>query len=285
MARLTPLALRYPPGPLHERDPRLKLASLLALSLAILVASGPTLAIPVLLLFGGYRYARQPLGRSLLALKPLILIALLIAVSRTITAAAEIRAPEAGAATSAVWSAVTASPSAAPLFSWLGALRLPTSAVLSGVDYAVRLLLVALFGQLFLATTSRGRIIDTLRWACSPLPPTTRAYVPLAVAVALSSFPLIARSMQQTRDACVARGVNPKQSPALLVRRIVHAAVDEVPLRIARIADAVAVRGFSLHGTPPRFHPAAADLRLGLQVALAVALTLLLPLLVSAPRI
>ena len=265
--------MRYPPGPLHARDPRLKLASLLGLSLATLVASGSTLVIPLLLLLAAFRYAEQPLGRTLLALKPLILIALLIAVSRTITAAAEISV---SAVTSGAAAAVEAAPAAAAATAAdrLGALRPPPQAIVSGIEYAVRLLMVALFGQLFLATTSRGRIIDTLRWVCSPRPPTARTHVPLAVAVALSSYPLMARGMQQTRDACVARGVNPRKSPALLMKRIVRAAVDEAPLRITRVADAVSVRGFSAHSTPPRFQPAVADVCLALLVLLTMALTI-----------
>lgn len=281
MAGLTPLTLRYPPGPLHTRDPRLKLASLLVLSLVILFASRPALAVPVLLLLGGFWYAEQPLGRTVRALKPLIVVALLIAVSRTIAAAAEISASGISAAAAEVDVTPTAPLSRRP---WLLTVpMIPLEAIVFGVDYGSRLLLAALFGQLFLATTSRGRIIDTLRWICTPLPQSLRAHIPLAVAVALSSYPLIARSMQQTRDACIARGVNPKKSPALLVRRIARGAVDETPLRITRAADAVTARGFSPDSTPPCFSLAAADAVLALVIAVSVTaamlMTAVLPLL------
>ncbi|TVQ40698.1 MAG: energy-coupling factor transporter transmembrane protein EcfT [Spirochaetaceae bacterium] len=244
MAQLTPFAYQLPPAALHRRDPRLKLAALLAFSVTTMTAGTPGLVITALLLSVGYRYAGLPLIRTTVGLRLLWLIALVVALSRSITVSDP------------------------------GGPHISGAALLTGAGYGVRLLGVALLGNLFVATTSRGRIIDTLAWACTPLPAHVRRQLPLAVAVALSTYPLIARSMRRVREACIVRGAWPRRNPWLTINVVARGAVDNVPLRITRIADAITVRGFSNTPSPPRFTPDRLDARLAVLLAAAVLLAL-----------
>ncbi len=141
----------------------------------------------------------------------------------------------------------------------------------SGIDYAIRFLIVAFLGDLTVAVTSRGRFIDAIAWGCSRLPRRTRAMVPLATAVALSSAPMLITVMHRAREACRVRGIRLRRHPRLTATRIARAALDDVPRQINRVSDAIVVRGFSLDPTPPAFQTGRGDAMLALLVMLAVA--------------
>ena len=246
MARLTPFSYHLPLTPLHGRDPRLKLAALMLLSLTAVAGGTAGLVLSVTMLAAAMRYAGFPLLRSLARLRLLWLIALFIALSHSISV---------GAA---------------------GALRFSPDGLVRGAGFALRLLTVAALGNLFIATTSRDRVLDTLTWACTPLPPRLRWQLPLAVSVALSSYPLFTRTMLRVREACQVRGAQPRRNPRLTLTVVARAALDDVPRRIARTADAMTVRGFSETATPPLFRSGRADLRLALLLLCAAVLVMAL---------
>ncbi|TVR29402.1 MAG: hypothetical protein EA404_14935 [Spirochaetaceae bacterium] len=245
MARLTPFSYHLPLTPLHGRDPRLKLAALMLLSLTAVAGGTAGLVLSVTMLAAAMRYAGFALLQSLVRLRFLWLMALFITLSHSLSAAA-------------------------------GTLSFSPDGLLRGAGFALRLLTVAALGNLFIATTSRDRVLDTLTWACTPLPPRLRWQLPLAVAVALSSYPLFARTMLRVREACQVRGAQPRRNPRLTLTVVARAALDDVPRRIAHTADAMTVRGFSETATPPLFRPGRGDLHLALLLLCGAALVVAL---------
>ncbi|TVQ98861.1 MAG: hypothetical protein EA403_13700 [Spirochaetaceae bacterium] len=240
-------------GVLHAVDPRLKLAALLALTMAVFSLPAP------------------PTGVHVGVTAPALLLVLGWAVegrSRTrMQSGAVARARSLGRILRRV-TPLLFPPALIVLFRGAG-----------GVDYATRFFIVALLGDLTLAVTSRGRCIDAVAWICSPLPRRPRAMVPLATAVALSSAPLFIGVMHDARDACRVRGVRLRRHPRLTATRIARATLDDLPRRINRISDAVMVRGFSLDPTPPAFRLAGGDAVFVVVVATTISVMNVSPLL------
>ncbi len=195
---------QYRPGrsPLHLLDPRLKLA-LAALATAAAACAGPAglaglfaLACALFVMAGfapalgrglPAREARLPsmgstpaLGRgftpALGGLRALLPLCLIVVLGRGMT---EAEGPR-----------------------WL---VFSPPGLLSGLLYAGRLAVMALFSSLLVASTTTGALRSALGWILSPFPRRLRARTVTMAGIAMASLPLLAREMAEVRLARAAR--------------------------------------------------------------------------------
>ncbi len=216
MPRAETAFFQYRPGrsPLHLLDPRLKLA-LAALATAVAAYAGPMglaglfALVCALFVMAGF----APSSGGLRALLPLCLIVVL---GRGM-----------GEAEGPRWF----------VFSLPG--------LLSGLLYAGRLAVMALFSSLLVASTTTGALRSALGWILSPLPRRLRARTVTMAGIAMASLPLLAREMAEVRLARAARLADRARPPSRRLLSMARPLVRKILLRADTMSAAMEARCYS----------------------------------------
>ncbi len=205
----------------HRLDPRLKLA-LAVLATAAAAAAGPAGLLALLALAAAaHGVAGLAPGRG--TVRALLPLAALIVASRGLTVPGGSR-----------WL----------LFSLAG-LRL-------GVVYALRLLVMALAGSLFVSSTTATALRAAVAWILRPLPRGRGARAAMMAGLTLASLPLLARELEQIRLARVARLADRHPSLRERILSFARPLLRKTLLRADTLAAAMEARCWSETAAPAR---------------------------------
>ena len=187
---MAPLVFGYHerPSPLHGLDGRVKLAALAAVSLASLPAGLLALALAVVAALGLLAVARCSPLRCLAGLKWYLVLLACVLLARTLTTEGEALLP----------------------VPWLPATR---EGLLAGLELAVRLLVIALFGLLLTFTTRPSHIRAAVEWFLAPIPFIPHHQVATMIGLLVRFIPVILNHSAELDDALRARALDNRRNP------------------------------------------------------------------------
>ena len=207
-------------------DVRFKLIALSILSLAILTYGYLPLAIISLIPAIGGRYVGLPPAKILMELRYFIVLLTLVVFARALTTPG------------------------VPLFDmpWIPVTR---EGALAGVLMAWRLILVAIFGLFFVATTRPSAVKTAVVYFLKPIPRLPAARIGTMLGLLLRFIPLVFRQAEATLDAQRARAIENRRNPVYRLTRFVIPFLRRLFLSADRLTEAMEARCYSDLRTDP----------------------------------
>jgi len=227
MARLSTIfAYRSGGSRLHTLDARFKFIAFAILSLAILIYGPLPLALTSLLAVILGRHVGLSLVKILIELRYFIFLLVLVVVARAFTTPG------------------------APLFDarWLSVTR---EGAVAGALTAWRLLLVAAFGLVFVATTRPSAVKAAVVYFLKPIPRLPAARIGTMLGLLLRFIPLVFRQADATLDAQRARGIETRRNPVYRLTRFVIPFLRRLFVGADRLTEAMEARCYSDQRTEP----------------------------------
>ncbi len=117
--------------------------------------------------------------------------------------------------------------------------------LLSGLSYAGRLAVMALFSSLLVASTTTGALRSALGWILSPLPRRLRARTVMMAGIAMASLPLLARETAEVRLARAARLADRARPLSRRLLSMARPLVRKILLRADTMSAAMEARCYS----------------------------------------
>jgi energy-coupling factor transporter transmembrane protein EcfT len=225
------LAARFP---LHGMDPRLKLLSLVMLSLACGGASGLGLGLLSLLAAAMIAICPGMLRLSLRALRAMLPLLLLVLAARALTTPGE----------------------PLPL---LGFLSLSTAGVCDGALVCLRLALVTLFGQALVLTTPVDRMRAAVEHLLRPLPFIPEKRIAAMLGLAIQLIPLVLNAVRGTDQARMARCAAGRGNALGRITGLAIPAMRRVFISADQLALAMEARLYTEEPSPPRLRVGRGD--------------------------
>ena len=229
MAELT--AFSYHPGTsaLHALDARVKTACLILVGLDVMSSGLPALGGITVACAACCLLVRLPVLKFFKEIRYFGLFLLFVFASRAFSGTGD------------------------PAVIAVGAFRVSGGSLLEAIAISWRLLLVVLFGWVFVATTRFVEIKAAVEWGLRPVPFLPEKRIAVMLGLLVRFIPVIFQQIQETSDAQRARCVEYRINP---VFRLVHLAVPIIRRTFER-ADGLVIamesRCFSEERTPHRF--------------------------------
>ncbi len=211
---------------IHKLDVRFKLIALAILSLSILTYGSLSLAVISLLPVIVGRYVGLPPAKILIELRYFIMLLALVVLARALTTPG------------------------VPLFDtlWIPVTR---EGFLAGALMAWRLILVAIFGLFFVATTRPSTVKAAVVYFLKPIPRLPAARIGTMLGLLLRFIPLVFRQADATLDAQRARGIENRRNPVYRLTRFVIPFLRRLFLSADRLTEAMEARCYSDLRTDP----------------------------------
>lgn len=227
MAELSAFGFRQRPTVLHALDARVKLAALMALSIASL-AAGPAGLVPATVLAAGaFHQTGVPPLRAAAEMRYFLLLLAMVWLARGLSTPGE------------------------PLIAW-GGYAITHQGLAAGGLLCGRWLLIALLGMSLCATTRSAHIRAAVAWFLRPLPGATAHQVSTMIGLLLRFIPVILTQAQETSDALRARAIDNRRHPVRRLRYMTLPLLRHTFLTADRLAVAMTARSFGDQCTP---HP------------------------------
>ena len=249
----------YFPGTslLHRFDPRLKMAVVIAFSVAVFIADSSglimlSLMAAVLLKCTGYPLLRR---QSLRQLRGIFVLALLIFIGRTLFSVHD---------TPVIM--VTSGDGGSPLREGLQ----------EGITGAWRLLLFAAGGLLFTVSTSTIKLQDGIASVLRPVPFIPEQKFATMMGLTITFVPVIFTISREISEVHRSRGISPKKCPFRRIQLFSSHVMAAVLQYTDDISSAMESRGYGGSRTKPRFSPGWPDALLLLLFAGGISAALLL---------
>lgn len=240
----------YFPGtsPLHRFDPRLKMAAVIAMSVAVFLTESTGLIVLTILTAAVLIASRYPLlqRNNLRQLRGIFILALLLFIGRALLSR--------GGAAAGTGDGGTY--------------------IIAGIRGAWRLLLFAALGLIFTVTTSTIRIQDGIASVLKPVPFIPEQKVAVMIGLTVTFVPVIFTISREVLEVHKSRGLSGRKRP---LRRI-SAFTSHVLAAVLQYADDISAamesRGYGNSRTPPGFSPGRQDLILILLIGAGTAAAL-----------
>ena len=227
MARLSAFfTYRSGDSSIHKLDVRFKLIVLAFLSLAILTYGSLPLSVISLLAVIAGRYVGLPPVKILIELRYFILLLALVVFARALTTPG------------------------VPLLdvSWIPVTR---EGVRAGALMAWRLILVAIFGLIFVVTTKPSVVKAAVVYFLKPIPRLPAARIGTMLGLLLRFIPLVFRQSEATLDAQRARGIENRRNPVYRLTHFVIPFLRRLFMGADRLTEAMETRCYSDLRTDP----------------------------------
>jgi energy-coupling factor transporter transmembrane protein EcfT len=150
------------------------------------------------------------------------------------------------------------------------------SGAAEGAVICWRLLLVGVAGAVFLSTTRSSRIKAAVEWIFSPFPFVYGKRIAVMIAVFMRFLPLILKQARETADAQHARGIGSRKSPVYRMKKLVVPLLRRTLNDADRLALAMSARCYSETRTDPILRATRRDLAAFIVVAGSCILLLLI---------
>ena len=240
MARLI---LGYLPrsSTLHRLDPRVKLAAMMALSLAGL--DGGLLGLVLACFAGGVALvlARCPLIACLAAMRWYAILLFCVVVSRSLTTPGDPLLPDGTG------------------FPLVAQLPITRQGLADGLLLALRLFFVALLGLLLTLTTQPSRLRAAVEWFLAPLPFVPHRQVATMIGLLVRFIPVILNQAGEVGEALRARAIDNRRNPWRRVTCLAMPLVRRTFVTADRLAMAMEARCYGNERTAPHLRLAGRD--------------------------
>ncbi len=221
-------------SPLHQLDARVKLAALVAISLASLQAGIAALALACGVAMGLLVLARCSPLKCLAGMKWYFVLLCCVILTRTLTTPGE-----------PFWHSL-----------WLPASR---EGLLDGLIMAGRLLVIALFGLLVTFTTRPSHIRSAVEWFLRPVPLVPHQQVATMIGLLVRFIPVILNQSAELSDALRARAIDNRRNPLRRITFLAMPLLRRTFITADRLASAMEARCYGSQRTAHSFRLTARD--------------------------
>ena len=226
---MTPFIYKTGNSVFHNLDTRYKLVMMGLISIGVLKALFPALALISIALFAAMlNVGIKPLN-SLNHIKYFLILLFFIFVSRALTTPGE------------------------PLFSIFG---VPVSSygIKDGALVSIRFLIIMLLGMIFSHTTKPSSIKSAAEWFLKPIPFIPEKRASLMIGLSIRFLPLIIEQAKQVSEAQKARCADNQKNPVKKIAKLILPILKKTFQTADNLALAMESRCFSENRTDPEFH-------------------------------
>ena len=234
MAELTLWAYRPGNSLLHRLDPRFGLLMLILLSLTALRTGPPGLLVFTIGCIAMIMHLGIGFRHVICDLRYAAVLLLFIVAARGLVTTGE------------------------PLLTLFG-LTLTREGLLTGGLIAWRLLIIILFGAIFMLSARPSGIRSAIEWYLTPVPLIPQARVGMMLGLLLRFIPVIFRQSSEISDAQRARGVKNVKNPIRRLKLLVIPLLRKVFLTADDLSIAMVARGYCEDRTAPMLRASPAD--------------------------
>jgi len=234
LAELTGFAYQHGKSFLHRMDVRVKLLSLILISLACLNAAPPSLAALTGLMILAALHVRLPLSSILLEIRYFFFLLLVVFVAGSLSTPGSV------------------------VFEFL-TFSVTLEGVRQGGLLCWRLVLVLLAGLDFVTTTRPSEIKAAVEWFLRPVPRIPEKRVATMLSLIIRFIPLILSQARETADAQRARCVDSRKNPAYRLIKFSIPMIRRTFSSADKLAVAMEARCYNENRTPHRLASSPAD--------------------------
>jgi energy-coupling factor transporter transmembrane protein EcfT len=246
LGKLTPFIYKTGNSVFHSLDTRYKLVMMCLISVGILKALFPALAVILIVLTAVMlSIGINPLN-SLNHIKYFLILLVFIFISRALTTQGE------------------------PLF-FIFEVPVSSYGIKDGALVSIRFLMIMLLGMVFSHTTKPSSIKSAAEWFLKPIPFIPEKRASLMIGLSIRFLPLIIESSKQVSDAQKARCADNQKNPVKKITRLILPILKKTFQTADNLALAMESRCFSEDRTDPEFNQSGYEVR-------SLALTLILVL-------
>ncbi|MFW5636807.1 MAG: energy-coupling factor transporter transmembrane component T family protein [Thermodesulfobacteriota bacterium] len=188
MAELTAFGYRSGRSLLHRLDPRTKLVSLILISIGSLGADLSGLAVLLLLFGAALRTVHLSLSAVIREIRYFLFLLAVVFLARALSAP--------GYPVASVWDVTVTG-----------------EGIYEGLLVSGRLLVVVLWGLIFVAVTRPSEVRGTIIWFLRPIPLIPEKRVATMFSLLVRFIPVIAHQARETGEAQRARGIEARRNP------------------------------------------------------------------------
>jgi energy-coupling factor transporter transmembrane protein EcfT len=229
LGRLTPFIYIKGNSILHNLDSRFKFLIMCIVSIGIIKAQFPALAvISVVAVIMMQHCGIKPLN-SLIHIKYFLILLILIFISRALTTPGE------------------------PLFS-VFKFAVSGQGIKDGALVSIRFLIIMLLGMIFSHTTNPSSIKSAVEWFLRPIPFIPEKKASLMIGLSIRFLPLIIEQAQQVSDAQKSRCSDNRKNPVKKIFRLIFPILKKTFQTADNLAVAMESRCFSEDRTDPEFN-------------------------------
>lgn len=234
VAELTVFAYRRLPSVLHKLDARIKLVSLVSISMVTLAAGPLAMAMATGLAVVAFHQTRVPLIRFLCEIKYFLMLLLFVFLARCLTTPGQAVFP---------WEVLSVS--------WQG--------MGLGAMICWRLLVIVVLSMCLTATTSPGHIRGAIEWLLRPVPFIPQRRVGTMIGLMMRFIPVILTRAREISDAQRARGIENRKNPIYRMRMLSMPLLRRTFVTADRLAMAMEARCYGEVRTAPQWKIGIAD--------------------------
>ncbi|MCD4744601.1 MAG: energy-coupling factor transporter transmembrane protein EcfT [Desulfobacteraceae bacterium] len=233
---MTPFIYKTGNSIFHNLDTRYKLVMMCLISIGILKALFPALAlISIILITAMLNIGIKPLN-SLNHLKYFLILLFFIFLSRAFTTPGE------------------------PLFSIFG-VSVSSYGIKDGALVSIRFLIIMLLGMIFSHTTKPSSIKSAAEWFLKPVPFIPEKRASLMIGLSIRFLPLIIELSKQVSDAQKARCADNQKNPVKKIARLILPVLKKTFQTADNLALAMESRCFSEDRTDPEFNKSGYEIK------------------------
>ncbi|MCK5542544.1 MAG: energy-coupling factor transporter transmembrane protein EcfT [Desulfobacterales bacterium] len=226
---MTPFIYKQGSSILHNLDTRYKFVIMCLISMGILKALFPALAIiSIVLIAAMLSVGIKPLN-SFNHIKYFLILLIFIFISRALTTPGE------------------------PLFS-VFEVPVSNSGIKDGALVSIRFLIIMLLGMIFSHTTKPSSIKSAAEWFLKPIPFIPEKRASLMIGLSIRFLPLIIEQAKQVSDAQKARCSDNQKNPVRKIARLILPILKKTFQTADNLALAMESRCFSEDRTDPEFN-------------------------------
>lgn len=219
MAELTLFHFKPGTSVLHGLDPRIKLISLIGLSVASIQASASTMGLATCLVIGLLVQSRLSLIALVHEIRYLFFLLAVIFLARAMTTPGE------------------------AMLNW-AFIKISAQGLESGGMVCWRLLLVVFLGLSLTATTRPAHIRLSIQWFLKPVPGVPHAKIGTMVGLLIRFLPVMLIQVREIADAQRARGIDMRRNPVYRMGRLSMSLLRKAVVTSDRLALAMVARGY-----------------------------------------
>ncbi len=234
MAELTTIGYRTGSSVPHQMDVRFKLVIMLSLSLVSATANLTALVWFTLIVIGGMRHVRLPFGKTIAELRYLLFLLLLICLVR-----------------------IFLTPGSSLLT--FGLVSLSKEGFYAGLTVSWRILLIVLWGLLFVATTRVSEIRAAVVWFLRPFPKIPNQKAATMISLILRFLPLIFQQAKETSAAVYARCLGSRKNPVYRTKKLIMPMIRRTFEQADQIVFAMEARCYTENRSEPELSSTCTD--------------------------
>ncbi|MCP4623802.1 MAG: energy-coupling factor transporter transmembrane protein EcfT [bacterium] len=229
MAELTSFGYSAGDSLLHRMDARVKIISIILLSLVNLNVNFRGLGLLTIILLGVIIYARLPLASGFKELRYFLILLILIFITRVL------------------------STDGIQVIS-LKYFTISMQGITNGIRVCWRLALIVILGFAFISTTPPSAIKAAVQWFLKPVPFIPEKKVAVMMGLILRFVPVILDQARETAEAQKARAVENRKNPVYRLTKFGFPLIRRTFERADDLVVAMEARAFSEHRTDPELN-------------------------------